>query len=172
MKRHLCRTCLMILIIALSAGCTGKKGVNNFIVDPQLNHEDAGFFAYIVMGIESKNAAPLSCLFSLNLNGENVGMQGIAVPGSKELPLGFSINNHVQYYKTQGLSYLLWRVPASALDPASNDALIYINSVGGSDEFLSKKLIYFLDGFVDFPFFSRPKALNIYPLIGTPQPPF
>lgn len=158
------------LVIHLISGCSGKKTVSNYILDPAHISPETAPHTYIVMGLKNSGNQPLSCLFSLNLNGENVGMQGISSKDAEEVPVGISYNNHVYYSRNENgtdASYLIWKIPASLLNTDRNEALVYITAIGGGKAFRGDKIFYYFDGFNDIPVFSRPVSMNLYPVKGS-----
>lgn len=161
-------------ILLIFTGCSGKKGVNNYILNPQSSIHDTGQYSYVILGARNGSNHDLSCLFSLNLNGQNVGMQGIASAIAQKVPFSITANNHVSYVENDknDTSYLVWKIPNSSLKKSKNEALLYVSAIGGSKNFLRDKVFFYFDGFLDMPMFSRPSAMNLYPILGSQNPLF
>lgn len=159
-------------MLFLFTGCAGNKGVNNYILNPQSPIHDTGQSSYVILGVRNGSDHDLSCLFSLNLNGQNVGMQGIATANAQKAPFSVTANNDVSYVENDknDTSYLVWKIPNSSLIKSKNEALLYVSAIGGSKNFLRDKVFFCFDGFLDIPMFSRPKAMNLYPIIGRQNP--
>lgn len=156
---------LLVSFILLSiSGCSGNSGTPLLIVDQDSMIAAKQGDSFIILGAKPSRGDIKSYLYSLELNGQSVGLQGVYKEGGKQFG---SMHHHVQYVEgtKNSLHYLIWKIPSEMIQKPQPKALLYLAAVGDDNN-----AFYVFDFFVDLPVFSRPMAAKLYPFIGKTNP--
>lgn len=154
----------VLFLLSLFVGCSGKSGVPLLIYDQQKENVSQANDSFIVIGANLDEGDIKSYLYSLELDGQSVGMQGVYMEEGKQLA---TMHHHIEYYELPDSRsrYLIWKIPADMLKLNQPEALIYLASIGDNE-----RALYVFDFFVDLPVFSRPMSTKVFPFLGETNP--
>lgn len=158
------RLLLVPFIILSIVGCSGKSDTPLLIVDQNSMSAGGQGDSFIIIGAKPSEGDIKSYLYSLELDGQSVGLQGVYKEDGEKFA---TMHHHVQYFevKKNDHTYLIWKIPNEMMQPSQPEALLYLASVGDDNQ-----AFYVFDFFVDLPVFSRPMAAKLYPFIGKTNP--